>query len=155
MNIIRLIISILIAQSAGAVGSLFTVRALPEWYASLRKPWFNPPGWIFGPVWGVLYTLMGIALFLIWRTGLKGRQEKLAVLIFAVQLALNALWSVIFFGARSIPAAMVEIILLWLAILATIISFAKISRMAAWLLSPYLLWVSFAAVLNFFLLIKN
>ena len=143
--------SILVCQLAGFIGSFFTIKAIPTWYALLNKPSFNPPNRIFAPVWTVLYLLMGIALFLILSRGLEKQPVRIAVGIFAGQLILNALWSIIFFGLRNPFLAFVEIIFLWFAILAAIIAFSRLSRIAAILLIPYLLWVTFAAVLNFYL----
>ncbi|OHB24989.1 MAG: TspO protein [Parcubacteria group bacterium RIFOXYD2_FULL_52_8] len=146
----KLIITIGASLAAGAVGSLFTTPAIQSgWYAELVKPVMNPPAWVFGPVWTLLFVLMGIAAFLVWKKGFERREVKIALVIFDVQLLLNVLWSVIFFGLRNPGGALVEIVFLWLAILATIIVFAKISRPAAWLLVPYILWVSFAVYLNY------
>ncbi len=155
INYKKLIISLVLPQLAGFIGSIFTASAIPGWYAGLEKPSFNPPNWIFGPVWTLLFLLMGISFYLIWNKGLKGKESKIAVIIFAIQLALNALWSIIFFGFHSPGVALVEIIFLWIAILFTITTFSKISKTAAYLLLPYILWVSFAAILNFSILIIN
>ena len=144
---IKLIISIVICQLAGAIGSL-SMSSITTWYAYLRKPAFNPPGWVFGPVWFGLYTLMGISAYLIWRKGLADGKVRQALMIFLVQLALNALWSPVFFGLRSPLAGLVVIIALWIGILMTTIRFFNISKPAALLFVPYILWVSFAAVLN-------
>lgn len=146
---LKLIVAIVVCELAGVVGSIFTTPSIPGWYAGLVKPALNPPSWVFGPVWTTLFVLMGIAAFLVWRKGLVRRDVKNALGIFIIQLILNTLWSVIFFGLHSPGGALIEIIFLWLAILATIISFAKISKPAAWLLVPYILWVSFAAYLNY------
>lgn len=154
-NIIKLIISIVICQLAGIVGSLFTVPSIPSWYASLNKPEFNPPNWIFSPVWITLFLLMGISLYIIWSSKTKISYKKTAFIFFGVQLLLNTLWSIIFFGFQAPFYAFIEIILLWFSILITIIVFYRISRPAAYLLVPYILWVSFAAVLNFFIFILN
>jgi translocator protein len=154
-NFTKLIIAVIIPQVAGAVGSFFTIPSIPSWYAHLTKPTFNPPAWIFAPVWTTLFIFMGVAAFLIWSAYTKAsdgqgkKAVKIALIIFIVQLTLNTLWSIIFFGRHNPGGAFIEIIFLWLAILATIISFSKISKPAAWLLVPYLLWVSFAAFLNF------
>ena len=148
-NIFKLIIAIVISGLAGTIGSVFTAPSIPSWYAGLIKPSFNPPAWIFGLVWTTLFALMGIAAFLVWRKGLDCRKVKIALGIFIGQLVLNTLWSIIFFGLRSPGGALFEIIFLWLAIFVTIIAFAKISKPAAWLLAPYLLWVSFASYLNY------
>ncbi|MFA6529308.1 MAG: TspO/MBR family protein [Patescibacteria group bacterium] len=154
-NLIKLIAAILIAESAGIIGSLFTRPSIPNWYATLARPSFNPPSWIFAPVWTALFLLMGIAAFLVWKRGWEKREVKIALGIFGGQLILNILWSALFFGLHSPLAAFVEIIILWLAILWTILAFRKISKTAAWLLVPYILWVSFAAVLNFLLMLLN
>jgi tryptophan-rich sensory protein len=148
-NISKLIIAIMISEFAGIIGSVFTTPSIPGWYSGIIKPDLNPPAWVFGPVWTTLFALMGIAAFLVWKKGLDRRDVKIALGIFMGQLVLNTLWSIIFFGFKSPGVAFVEIIFLWLAILATIIAFAKISKPAAWLLVPYILWVSFAAYLNY------
>lgn len=146
---------IILAQGAGVVGSLFTAPAIDGWYAALTKPEIAPPNWLFAPVWITLFMLMGIAAFLVWRRGATRTDVRVALSFFVLQLALNTLWSVIFFGFFSLGAALVEIALLWLAIAATIVTFAKVSKPAAWLLAPYLLWVSFAAYLNYALWTLN
>ncbi|MDO8728104.1 MAG: TspO/MBR family protein [Candidatus Methanoperedens sp.] len=145
----KLIISILICLFAGFIGSFFTSSAIPTWYATLQKPTFAPPNWVFFPVWTSLFIMMGISLFLVWQKGWEDEKVKTAIYIFAGQLVLNTLWSVAFFGFRSPLLGLMEIIILWIAILATIMSFMKVSRTAAYLLIPYILWVSFAAILNF------
>ena len=154
-NLSKLAIAIIVSQSAGIVGSFFTAPAISSWYASLNRPDLSPPNWIFGPVWTTLFALMGIAAYLVWKKGLERREVKIALAIFMAQLALNTLWSIIFFSLRYPGAAFAEIIVLWLAILGTIIAFARISKPAAWLLAPYILWVSFAAYLNYQLWILN
>lgn len=136
-------------QMAGIIGSIFTTPAIPTWYANINKPSFRPPNWVFAPVWTTLFLLMGIALFLVLRKGLKNKNVKIAFLFFIFHLVLNTLWSVLFFGLKSPFAAFVEIIFLWASILISIILFSQISRIAGYLLIPYLLWVSFASVLNF------
>jgi benzodiazapine receptor len=145
----KLITSIVICQLAGVVGSLFTTPAIPTWYATLKKPSFNPPNWIFSPVWITLFVLMGIAAFLVWNKGLSDQKVKIALSIFAGQLILNVLWSAMFFGLRSPLAGLIEIAVLWVAILLTVLYFFRVSNTAGILLIPYILWVSFAAVLNF------
>ncbi len=146
----RLVSAIAICQLAGIVGSVFTFSAIPAWYASLAKPAFSPPNWIFGPVWLLLYTLMGISLYLVWNKGFKKRENRTALYLFGTQLALNSLWSILFFGLKNPFYALLEIIVLWIMIALTIRAFSRISGRAAQLLVPYILWVSFAAVLNFF-----
>ncbi len=148
-NTFKLIIAVLACETIGIIGSLFTIPSIADWYAHLVKPALAPPNWIFGPVWTLLFMLMGVAMYLIWRKGLEWREIRIALGVFACQLLLNSLWSIIFFGLRSPVWAFVEIIFLWLAILTTIIVFAKISKPAAWLLAPYILWVVFAAYLNY------
>jgi tryptophan-rich sensory protein len=146
--ILRLLACIVICEGAGLIGAIFTTPAIPNWYASLKKPSFQPPNWLFGPAWTLLYLLMGIALFLVWRQGLPFAQVRVAVYVFAIQLVLNILWSVLFFGAKAPLAGLVDIAVLWVAILLTIIYFWSISPPAGILLLPYILWVSFATVLN-------
>jgi tryptophan-rich sensory protein len=133
--------------AAAGIASHYTTPAIPVWYASLRKPAWNPPAWVFGPVWTLLYLMMAVAVWLVWRErGFAG--APLALALFAVQLVLNALWSIVFFGWRRPGLALVEIHLLWAAIFATMLSFWRISPPAAWLIWPYLLWVTFAGFLN-------
>ncbi|MFB3897407.1 MAG: TspO/MBR family protein [bacterium] len=155
IKIIKLIISIVICLSAGIIGAFFTQPAIPTWYATLNRPAFSPPNWIFGPVWTFLYITMGIAAFLIWQKGLKYTPAKLAITVFIIQLILNSIWSIAFFGFKSPLAGLVVLILLWIAILATIITFYKISTWAAILLIPYILWVSFAGILNYAIIKLN
>ena len=129
--------------------SALSARYMPgEWYRGLNKPSFNPPGWVFGPVWTVLYTMMAVAAFLVWRkAGFAGAQTALG--LFLVQLALNGLWSWLFFGLQRPDLALIDIIALWFAILGTILAFRVHSKPAFILLLPYIAWVSFASVLNF------
>ena len=147
-NTLKLVASVVLCQCAGIIGSVFTAPAIPTWYASLQKPAFTPPSWLFAPAWITLYLLMGIAAFLVWRVGLENRKVKTALAVFLVQLVLNSLWSVAFFGMQSPLYGVIVIIVLWLMILLTIFKFARISAAAAWLLTPYILWVSFASALN-------
>lgn len=146
-----LVASILISQMAGIIGSIFTTSAIPTWYEFLNKPTFNPPNWVFGPVWIILYTLMGISIYRIWikKANKNNEKIKLALQVFGIQLFLNALWSVIFFGLQNLGLALLEIIILWLVILYLIKLFWKIDKTASYLLIPYILWVSFAAILNY------
>jgi benzodiazapine receptor len=152
---IKLVVSVVACQCAGAIGSLFTTPAIPTWYATLEKPFFTPPNWLFAPAWITLYLLMAIAAFLIWRKGLGQEGVKSALLIFLVQLVLNALWSVVFFGLQSPLWGMVVILALWVAILLTIIRFFKLSTAAGSLMLPYILWVSFASALNIAIFVLN
>lgn len=148
-NFFKFIIAIVSCQLAGVVGSVFTISAIPLWYENITKPALNPPAWVFGPVWMVLYFMMGVAAFLVWRKGLDKRGVKIALIFFDLQLILNVFWSVIFFGFRNPGGAFIEIIFLWLAIFTVIILFSKISYLASWLLFPYIVWVGFAGYLNF------
>jgi len=154
-NIAKLVIAIIICQMAGVIGSIFTSPSIPTWYATIQKPSFTPPGWLIGSVWIILYTLMGISLYLVWVKGLRNKRVKESLLIFGIQLILNALWSILFFGLKSPLSAFIEIIILWFAILISIIKFHKISEKAGLLLIPYILWVSFAAFLNLSIYLLN
>lgn len=153
-DILKLVISIVLCQLAGFLGSLFTTPAIPTWYKTLKKASFTPPDWIFSPVWISLYILMGISLFMVWRKQDHPR-FKIALIFFLIQLILNTLWSVVFFGLRSPLLGLIDIALLWVAILLTIQYCLRISRTAGLLLLPYILWVSFAVALNFSLWILN
>jgi len=148
-QVFGLIVFLLLCYVAAFIGAQFTTPAVQsEWYAQLYRPSWSPPNWVFGPVWTLLYTLMAIAAWLVWRKrGVRG--VWLPLLLFFVQLALNVLWSVIFFGLRLPDIAAGEIVLLWLAILATIIAFWRVTPVAGWLMVPYLLWVTYASTLNF------
>jgi len=177
-NSLKLLTSIIICELAGVVGSVFTTPEIGSWYRNLNKPSFNPPDWLFGPVWTILFILTGVSLYLVWskkwepksKTSRKkikswnllsqnfynGKWRKAnIILIFAAQLILNVLWSIIFFGMHSPSAAFFELLMLWSAIIFTIINFYRVSKTAALLLLPYILWVSFAAVLNLFIWILN
>lgn len=144
---LNLTLSIMLALSAGAVGGVLTAKSIPNWYRTLNKPAWNPPNWVFGPVWSALYVLMGVSAWMVWeRAGVGGTPWWLV--IYLIQLGLNLAWSLIFFGMQQPKWAFIEIIFLWLSILATIIAFWPISPLAACLLLPYLAWVSFAGVLN-------
>lgn len=147
----KLIISLILPFLAMSMGGLFTASSVSTWYIELQKPGFNPPSWVFGPVWAILYLLMGISLYLIW----VNKFNKPAFIAFGVQLFLNVLWSIIFFGMKLPLLAFIEIILLWVAILTTMIYFYRLNKISAYLLIPYLLWVSFATVLNFFIFYLN
>lgn len=150
----NLFLSILICNLAGAIGSIFTMPAIDSWYDNLVKPALNPPSWVFGPVWTLLFILMGVAAFIVYNHGWEKVEVKIALSIFGVQLILNTLWSIIFFGLQNPGLAFLELVLLWMAILFSIISFFRVSKKAAYLLIPYIMWVSFAGYLNlsFFLL---
>ncbi len=145
---IKFIVSLLVPLAVGGIAGWLTVPEIAGWYAGLNKPSFNPPNYLFGPVWTTLYAMMGIAFFLIWKADANAGLKKTAMILFAVQLVLNFFWSLIFFNAHQVGWALVEIIVMWLFILLTIFSFGKISSLAAWLLVPYICWVSFATLLN-------
>jgi len=160
-NFLKLIIAILIPQAIGLLGSLVTAPHINSWYAKLDKPSFNPPNWIFAPVWTTLFLLMGVSLSLVWTQSNKGiasprknaglamtKEIKIAFYIFIIQLIFNVFWSILFFALHNPLLALIDIIILWILILLNLISFYKINKLAGWLLLPYLLWVSFAAVLN-------
>ena len=148
-NTLKLIISIAFPLAAGLTGGLFTASQIPGWYVHLQKPSWNPPNWLFAPVWTVLYIMMGIALFLVWKNNADRKVKRTAITIFVVQMLLNFMWSFIFFNRHQVGYALADIVLLWMLIIATIYWFGKISTPAAWLLVPYLCWVTFAAALNF------
>ncbi len=147
-KIVKLIAAILICEFVGLLGSVFTISSITTWYAALHKPSFSPPNWLFGPVWTLLYALMGISVYLIWEKGIKKKGVKPALKIFSLQLILNFIWTILFFGLRSPLLGLIAIAVLWIAILATILKFAKLSKNAAIIMVPYILWVSFAAILN-------
>ncbi|MFC1768622.1 TspO/MBR family protein [Nanoarchaeota archaeon] len=150
-KIVKLIVSLAVPFIASAIGGFFTASTVSTWYVDLVKPSFNPPSWLFGPVWTILYMLMGISLYLVW---IKKVHVK-AFVAFGVQMVLNALWSVLFFGLQNTFFAFIEIIFLWMAILVTIYFFYKINKISAYLLIPYILWVSFASVLNLSIYLLN
>ncbi|MDD2732281.1 MAG: tryptophan-rich sensory protein [Candidatus Pacebacteria bacterium] len=154
-NAFKLFSAVLVCEIAGIIGSFFTAPNISGWYNSLNKPSIAPPNWVFAPVWVFLYFLMGVSFYLVWIKGFKTKESKKAGFLFSIQLLLNILWSVVFFGLKSPLFAFLEIIILWVFISMTIVNFLKISRIAGLLLVPYIIWVSFAAVLNFFLWIIN
>jgi translocator protein len=148
-NASKLIISIVIPVAVGATSGFFTATGVDSWYQTISKPSWNPPGWIFAPVWTTLYIMMGIALFLVWKSNTNESLKKKAISLFAVQLLLNFFWSIIFFNQEQPGWALADIIVMWLAILLTIFAFANVNKMASWLLVPYISWVSFATILNY------
>lgn len=151
INWIKLIIALILPQLAGLIGSLATAQAISTWYVSLNQPNFAPPNWLFAPVWILLFILMGIAFYLIWAKTVKKEEKKLqdrAIRLFLIQLVFNTLWSIIFFGQQLLFLAFLEIIMLWILILLTILQFKKLNQLSAYLMIPYLLWVSFAGILN-------
>ena len=148
-NSAKLIVSIIIPVAIGATAGFFTATGVDSWYQTINKPSWNPPSWIFAPVWTILYIMMGIALFLVWKSNNNEALKKRAMILFFVQLVLNFFWSFIFFDQQQPGWALVEIIAMWVAILLTIFAFAKVNKIAAWLLVPYISWVSFASILNY------
>lgn len=147
-RIIGLVGWIAVSQLAGIIGSVFTFTAIPTWYETLIQPSFRPPNWLFAPVWTTLYLLMGIAAYRVWTHGVKKKKVREALIYFIAQLVFNALWSILFFGLRSPGAALMEIIVLWSLIIATMVRFYRIDRVAGYLFIPYSIWVTFASVLN-------
>lgn len=150
-RLLKFVISVCIPLFAGFLGSIATSSSVSDWYVTLQKPSFNPPSTVFSPVWTLLFILMGIAFFYIWD---KGCSRKACGLFFT-QLGLNILWSVMFFGLRSPRLALIEIVVLWIAILLTMIEFRKTSKKAFWLMVPYIAWVSFAFILNYAIFVLN
>jgi len=148
-KVFKFFVSILFCLAAGFFGSIFTTPSIPTWYAALNKPFFTPPNWLFAPAWTTLFILMGIALFLVWIKGFKKKEVKGAMLFFLIQLILNVAWSFYFFYWKTPFWALIDIIILWFFILLTLIQFWKINKTAGALLIPYLLWVSFASLLNY------
>jgi translocator protein len=146
-DIVKLIVSLVLPLGIGAISGIFTTDAIPGWYETLTKPSFNPPNWVFAPVWTTLYFLMGISLFLIWKQG-ASKERNRAIIVFMVQLILNFCWSFLFFYFHRIGLALVEIILVWLSIFSMILLFYRIKPVAAYINIPYLLWVTFATILN-------
>lgn len=154
IDILKLVASVILCQVAGFLGSVFTTPAIPTWYKTLNKPFFTPPNWIFSPVWIILFIMMGISLFFVWRE--SGRPGfKPALLFFFLQLILNVFWSIAFFGLRSPWLGLMDIVALWIAIFLTIRYFLRVSKFAGVLLIPYLVWVSLATLLNFSIWILN
>ncbi|MGV8085686.1 MAG: TspO/MBR family protein [Candidatus Bilamarchaeum sp.] len=149
----ELIVAIIICQFAGVVGSLFTFSSIPTWYATLSKPSFSPPNWVFGPVWTLLYTSMGISIY--WVYNSKNKGVKSALYIFGIQLMFNVLWSIVFFGLKSPLYGLIVILFLWTSIVMTIWKFYHIDRRSGYILFPYLIWVSFATLLNYYIFLLN
>ena len=147
-SVVTLVISIIACLAAGGIGTIFTFKAIPTWYAGLKKPPYTPPNRVFGPVWTTLYILMGISVFFVWQSGLANNDALLAFTLFWIQLAFNALWSIIFFGLKSKGGGVITIIVLWLLILATLVISFRVSGWAGALLIPYIVWVSIATYLN-------
>ena len=149
---VRFIVSVVVCEAAAVVGSVFTISAIPTWYAGLQKPWFTPPNWLFAPVWLTLYFLMGVSPYLLWG---NGKRAGAALWAFALQLVLNVLWSAVFFGAHQLLYGFVVIAALWAAILAATALSYRVSRGAGVALLPYLLWVTIASALNYYVWLLN
>ena len=154
-NLPKLLVTVIGCELVGIAGTPFTISAIPTWYANLQKPFFAPPNWLFGPVWTLLYLLMGVAFYLIWKLGWHKQKVSQAGKYFLLQLALNFFWSPIFFGLKNPLLGLVVIVAMWLAIVVTIKKFYPLSQLAAYLLIPYLLWVSFATLLNAAIVLLN
>lgn len=152
---LKLVLSVVITEGAGGIGSIFTFTQISSWYATLNRTPLIPPNWLFGPMWITLYFLMGLALYLVWKKRLSVPDSWIALTLFGVQLALNVLWSVIFFGLHQLLFGYVEIVFLWFFIVATIIEFRTIDKGGAYLLFPYLAWVTVATALNLSILWFN
>lgn len=154
-SFLKLIAMVLLCNGIGSLGALVTVTGPGSWYAALEKPFFTPPGWVFAPVWITLFTLMGVALFLILESGTGSREVRIALAIFGIQFALNVLWSFLFFGLRSPVIGLADIIVLWFLIAATIMAFYRVKKSAAVLLIPYICWVTLATALNYGIYLLN
>ena len=144
----KALLSVLAMQLLGGLGAFLTSNGMSDWYANLVQPPGTPPSWVFGPVWTTLYAMIGIAFALVWHRVPAGQAKRMALIVFAVQLSLNLAWTPLFFGAHQIFAALLTIIALWLAIIATVVCFYRQDRLSALLLVPYWLWVSYASYLN-------
>jgi translocator protein len=147
-SIVKLIISLIACFAAAGIGGIFTAKTIPTWYPTLKKPRYTPPNQVFGPVWTILYILMAISVFLVWQKGLSTEGVITPFILFWVQLFFNVLWSIIFFGMKSRGGGVIVIIVLWLLILATIVTSFQVSLWAGILLVPYIVWVSIATYLN-------
>jgi benzodiazapine receptor len=158
-NIFKFVISIIICESVGIIGSFFTFSSVSNWFPTLVKPWFSPPSWLFGPVWTILYFLMGLSLYIVWNykteTVSKQKYKKQFFILFGIQLILNALWSFLFFGLKSPISGLIDILFLDIAVITTIIYANRVSKYAAVLLAPYMAWILFATLLNFEIVLLN
>lgn len=154
-NTWKFIVSVIGCELVGILGTPFTISAIPAWYATLNKPFFAPPNWLFGPAWTLLYFLMGVAFYLIWKQGWQKKKNKIAGKYFLAQLALNFIWSPIFFGLRAPLLGLIVIVAMWTMIVITMKKFYPLSKPAFYLLVPYLLWVSFATLLNGAIVVLN
>ena len=147
IDVVKLVVSLVVPLLAGFGSSVFTINSISTWYASLNKPWFSPPNVVFAPVWTILYILMGLALFLVWRSP-RNRTRDIGIALFAAQLAINVIWTLAFFGLQNTLYGLLTIIPLWILIAATIYQFYKVEKWASYLLVPYIVWVSIATALN-------
>ena len=157
-NIFKFVISIIICESVGIIGSFFTFSSVSNWFPTLVKPWFSPPSWLFGPVWTILYFLMGLSLYIVWNkteTISKQKYKKQFFILFGIQLILNALWSFLFFGLKSPISGLIDILFLDITVITTIIYANRVSKYAAVLLAPYMAWIIFATLLNFEIALLN
>lgn len=152
---LKIVLLIILCNIVGLMASSVTIPAIESWYSTLNKPPFNPPNWLFGPVWTLLYTLMGVSAAGIWQVGTKYKHVKHALAVFGIQLMLNGIWSFLFFGYQNPLIAFIEILILLTTIVFTFIRFKEIKPWTAWLLIPYLLWVAFASVLNLSIYLLN
>lgn len=152
---VKLVAAVLLCNLAGILGSFVTITGQGSWYATIQKPPFNPPGFVFAPVWTLLFILMGISLYLVWMEGTSKMEVRIALIAFGVQLAFNVLWSYLFFGLQSPFLGLIEILILWVSIAITILLFYRVRRTAAILLIPYLAWVSFATFLTYTIWVLN
>lgn len=152
IDYIKLIVSIVICLLIGFIAGISTSKSIDSWYSKIKKPTFNPPSWIFGPVWTILYVLMGVSLYLLWTSKIDNR---LAIMFFVIQLVLNFLWSYLFFGLQNPLIAFIEIVILWIMIILTMIYAYPVSQTASLLMIPYILWVTFASILNLSIYLLN
>jgi len=154
-GLVSLFVAVLIPQVSGFLGSLATTPKISGWYAGLNKPGFNPPSWVFAPVWGLLFLLMGIASWLVWKEGWRKSEVRVALVFYGIQLVLNVLWSVIFFGMQNPGLALVDMVILLGLIIWTSLKFFGVSKLSGRLMIPYVLWVSFASILNVSIFLLN
>ncbi len=154
-RLVKAFLFILACEAFGNIGTIFTIQSIPTWYATLIKPSFTPPNWLFGPVWTTLFALMGVSTFLVYEGMTKRNSARTALYAFDAQFIINVLWSFLFFGLRSISLGLIDILALWIAIAITIFMFYKISKLSALLLVPYIVWVSIATLLNYYVFVLN
>lgn len=155
-SLLTLVFFLLLCLAAGGIGGFATAENVDTWYRTIEKPSWNPPGWLFGPVWTTLYVMMGISGWLVWKNQKSSAAAKRnALALFGVQLILNGLWSFVFFEWHLLAWALIEILILWVAIVATLVAFFRIRKAAGWLLVPYLAWVSFASFLTYTIWMLN